>query len=122
MPTTQMNTRIDEELKTAGGEWLRALGYTPSQAIRLLWECAAHGAVDLKPLRQVMSICEDVADKEKEERHRRMRRAIAKAPSLHREICDAIGIDSIPPMPALSDKELRELAYLDRAIEKGWLD
>lgn len=37
MPSTQMNTRIDEALKREGDDVLARCGYSPSQAIRALW-------------------------------------------------------------------------------------
>ncbi len=44
MPSTmnavQMNIRIDRELKREGDAAFASIGYTPSQAVRLLWEIA----------------------------------------------------------------------------------
>lgn len=39
-PSVQLNTRIDGTLKEAGDKVFALLGYTPSQAIRALWEYA----------------------------------------------------------------------------------
>ena len=38
MAATQMNIRMDAALKESGNAALARLGYTPSQAIRALWE------------------------------------------------------------------------------------
>ena len=48
MTTTmvQMNTRIDADLKRRGDEALKRAGFTPSQAIRALWEYAADKAYE----------------------------------------------------------------------------
>lgn len=40
MDAVQMNVRIDRELKREGDAALATVGYTPSQAVRLLWEIA----------------------------------------------------------------------------------
>ena len=41
MPTVQMNTRMDEELKRQGDAVFAERGYTPSQVVRAVWEYAA---------------------------------------------------------------------------------
>ena len=38
MAATQMNIRMDAALKESGNAALARLGYTPSQAVRALWE------------------------------------------------------------------------------------
>ena len=40
MDAVQMNVRIDRELKREGDAALATIGYTPSQAVRALWENA----------------------------------------------------------------------------------
>lgn len=41
---TQMNVRIDAGIKERGDQVFAALGYTPSQVVRLVWQFAAdHG-------------------------------------------------------------------------------
>ncbi|WP_139652448.1 type II toxin-antitoxin system RelB/DinJ family antitoxin [Raoultibacter phocaeensis] len=46
MAATQMNTRIDSALKRKGDEVLAKHGYSPSEAVRALWEyAAAHGTI-----------------------------------------------------------------------------
>lgn len=44
--SAQINARIDPELKARGDAALAAAGYTPTQAIRALWELAARHADD----------------------------------------------------------------------------
>lgn len=39
----QFNVRIERDLKLAGDEALRQAGYTPSQAVRLIWRHLAEG-------------------------------------------------------------------------------
>ena len=41
MAATQMNTRIDSGLKAQGDAALAELGYSPSEAVRLMWGFAA---------------------------------------------------------------------------------
>ncbi len=40
MDAVQMNIRIDRELKREGDAAFNSVGYTPSQAVRLLWKIA----------------------------------------------------------------------------------
>ena len=40
MAAVQMNVRIDEGLKERGDEVFARAGFTPSQAVRAVWECA----------------------------------------------------------------------------------
>ena len=44
MPTTQMNTRIDDDVKAQGDAAFAAAGYTPSQVVQTVWRLAAADA------------------------------------------------------------------------------
>ena len=48
----QMNTRIDADLKQRGDEALKRAGFTPSQAIRALWEYAANHTLEPQAIRR----------------------------------------------------------------------
>lgn len=51
---TQMNTRIDAELKEAGDTALARLGYTPSTAVRGLWRFVVDHQDDAAAVREVI--------------------------------------------------------------------
>lgn len=46
MAAVQMNVRLDSGLKRAGDHGLELMGYTPTQAVRRLWELAASAEQD----------------------------------------------------------------------------
>ena len=51
----QMNTRIGADEKAAGDKALREAGFTPSAAIRALWNKAACGGEDLQKIVDLLS-------------------------------------------------------------------
>ena len=51
----QMNTRIDRDLKREGDRVLKAAGYSPSEAVRALWELACAHAQEPEVLRPLLS-------------------------------------------------------------------
>lgn len=55
MDTVQMNTRIDRTLKREGDAALAAAGYTPSQAVRAIWELAVKLRKNPEKLRALLS-------------------------------------------------------------------
>lgn len=48
--TTQINVRMNKDLKEKGDAGLASLGVTPTEAIRHVWELAASGGAGLKKL------------------------------------------------------------------------
>lgn len=69
MPTTQLNTRIDANLKERGDRVLARRGFTPSTAIRALWSYAdTHG--DVPPF-----LLEEQAKRENDECAARIQKA-----------------------------------------------
>lgn len=74
--TAQINVRIDPTLKAKGDEAFANAGYTPSQAIRKLWELGASIGLDASAIRCLLE-GEDKISQERleEEKHRQDRRA-----------------------------------------------
>ena len=58
----QMNTRIDADLKQRGDAALKRAGYTPSQAVRALWEFAAAHVHEPEVVAQVLSLNRNAPD------------------------------------------------------------
>ena len=54
MTTVQMNTRLDSELKARGDAALANCGYSPSEAVRLLWGFAARNWHDQRALSEMI--------------------------------------------------------------------
>lgn len=50
MSMTQMNVRLDEGLKRSGDAAFAAVGYTPTQVVRRIWERASEAADDPEAL------------------------------------------------------------------------
>ena len=51
---TQMNVRIDAALKSAGDEALSSIGFSPTQAVRALWERSAQRGEQLEVVRRFL--------------------------------------------------------------------
>lgn len=105
--SVQLNTRIDGALKEAGDKVFALLGYTPSQAIRALWEYAvAHRD---KP-DEVRAILEDASSTAAPDEATSAKLATLAA---GRSICTQLG-----PLPAniaqASCKDLQADAYAER--------
>ena len=103
----QMNTRIPADLKEKGDRALERAGYTPSQAVRALWEFAARHAYEPSAVRGALGerktkIVEKRANpfEEWETTARRMYHDMGIAPDTN--------------VPEISYEELKELAYKER--------
>ena len=51
---TQMNVRMGSQLKLTGDEALSSIGFTPTQAVRTLWQYAALRGEALEEVRQLL--------------------------------------------------------------------
>lgn len=111
--TVQMNVRIPARIKAAGDAALSSEGLTPTEVVRCLWEKAARRGRDLQ---QVVDLV----------------RGPAKAPSAgnpfesaSRMACmemASLGVDLLTPDAAQpADDELLEMAYYEKAAERGLL-
>ncbi len=59
MAAVQMNTRIDSELKAQGDAAFAELGYSPSEAVRLLWGFAARNRHSRRTLANMLQQLKD---------------------------------------------------------------
>lgn len=113
----QMNTRIDRTLKQEGDRALKAAGYTPSEAVRALWDLAARTDGRSEALQAML----EVAPKEEKltpqlEALRHGREAIGSAmaelglgenPVLFEDGLDYDGLRDSYLMERLSEKDAR---------------
>lgn len=114
----QMNTRIDHSLKERGDAAFKQAGYSPSQAVRKLWEFAAKHQHNPKAIQKALEFSE------KEESG--ATRENASRASVIRENLDvctrayaAMGIEPSSFTSEASYDELREYALLERLNERG---
>jgi len=59
MGAVQMNTRIDGDLKAEGDAVFAELGYSPSEAVRLVWGFAARNKHDRQKLSDMLRLLKD---------------------------------------------------------------
>lgn len=119
MAGTQMNLRIDAQVKERGDAALAEAGYTPSRTVRAIWTFAAEHACDPHAIKALLQQAESGRDLERNERIEEKRRALEHGMSLHGRLEAVLG--SLPPLDQhdLSDRQLRGEALLDRWERRG---
>lgn len=123
MAQAQINVRIDADLKAAGDAGLAAAGYTPSQAVRILWALAAKYRDNPRQLRRVLE--PDAAEPTEDERAERERKlaAVRRAATLVDEFFRGQGIEGIhdPMRDSMTDREYYDMLRSEHYREKGYL-
>ena len=116
MTTTmvQMNTRIDADLKQRGDEALKRAGFTPSQAIRALWEYAADHALEPKAIRSALEGDEDVLARKKQEAEGH--KAYEEGLALAKRFAEKTGV------PLNFDYEMDEQEMLEQALYERFIE
>ena len=117
MGSTQMNLRIDGEVKRGGDAALASIGCTPTEAVRTLWNFAAAHRGNPEALRRQLDAMRSM-DLEAEVRRERRRQAQRDSLAPSKRFLAEAGLSSFP-MAAEGYGELREAALLDRMREKG---
>ena len=112
---TQMNTRIDAALKEAGDAVLARLGYSPSAAVRGLWQFVVDHQGDAASVREV--IAPGVATALSDEAARKAS-AIAGLRSLYAQTANELGISGSGGVDLPSWDDLRE-GWYDERLERG---
>lgn len=108
---TQMNTRIDATLKEAGDAVLARLGYSPSAAVRGLWQFVVDHQDDAASVRKVIE--PGVASALSDESARKAS-AIAGLRSLYAQTAQELGIPGNDGADIPSWDDLREDWYDER--------
>ena len=118
---TQMNVRIEADLKEQGDRAFERIGSSPSEMVRALWRYASRHAADPETLRRLLGELkgEDTAEN-----------GVPEPPPQGWEIMEeayrALGITPTP-LPEDEDErmayyaKLKEEAYLERQKERGLL-
>lgn len=108
---TQMNTRIDAALKEAGDAVLARLGYSPSAAVRGLWQYMVDHQEDAASVRKVI---EPGAASALSDEAARKASAIAGLRSLYAQTTYELGISGYHSVDLPSWDDLREDWYDER--------
>ena len=118
---SQVNARIDAELKAEGDAALAAAGITPTKAVRMLWQLAVRYRDD--PEKLLAALDPDAAEPSADELAERQRKveAARRGANLMKEFFEERGIELRPDPEPLSYEELRELALEERMRERGLL-
>lgn len=118
--TTQLNVRMEPELKASGDAILLEYGITPSQIVRAVWKAVSQGGDALKRVMEVLednsalsaaqAIAVDSVD------------SAARGTQLFSEACSRLGLsgESYVPDTRLW-REMREEAIEGRLSERGIL-
>lgn len=116
--TVQVNTRIDRSLKERGDAALKRAGYSPSQAVRTLWEFAAKHQHNPKAIQEALDFPERKTSRTEQESASRAS-AIQENLSVCTRAYAAMGIEPSAFTSEASYAELREYAALERLKEQG---
>lgn len=111
---TQMNTRIDAELKEAGDAVLSRLGYTPSAAVRGLWRFVVDHQDDAAAVREVI---EPGAASALSDEAVRKAAAISGLRSLYEQTACELGIPDRAEADLPSWDDIRE-GWYDERLER----
>lgn len=120
MPTakthnSQVNARIDADLKREGDAGLAAAGLTPTQAVRAIWELAARNKDHPdKILAALYPNRKEADEKARQAEYERKKKLINDAPKIARRYYDKAGLPWPPPSASLSYEELKEQAYREQ--------
>lgn len=112
----QINARLEQPLKQAGNDALASIGFSPSAAIRALWEKAALRGKDLEEVQMLLSgephRSPDAAEK---------LASLEKARMHVFDILEELGVKDpyTPPTGFESDKEALAAALMQRMEERG---
>lgn len=115
----QMNTRISRSLKERGDAALERAGYTPSQAIRKLWDYAANNAHNPRAIENLFDAEDEAEKREAEEERARRRETMRKSMNIMADAYERHGIKPSDWTMNASYEEMRDYALLERLRERG---
>lgn len=121
MPMVQMNTRIDRDLKQRGDAALAQAGFSPSEAVRALWEFAAAHRHEPQTVAQILSIEDLYERKERQRLIDERKNAIRTSIESTREAIIKLNItpEAMKEVAEMSDDELYEQELIERYKERG---
>ncbi len=119
---SQVNARIDADLKATGDAVLAAAGLTPTQAVRMLWSLAVRYQGEPEKLRAALDpdAAEPTPDELAERQHKV--KAYHACLSQWQNVRIVLGITGTDPdREGLSDREYTDLLREEHFREKGYL-
>lgn len=119
---SQVNARIDADLKATGDAALAAAGLTPTQAVRMLWSLAVRYQGEPEKLRAALDpdATEPTPDELAERQHKV--KAYHACLSQWQNVRIVLGITGTDPdREGLSDREYTDLLREEHFREKGYL-
>lgn len=117
--TVQINARISRPLKERGDAALERAGYSPSQAIRKLWNFAANNAHNPRAIQSMFGAEEEAAQVDAEEERARRREVVMKSANIVADAYERLGITPSDWTTNASYEEMREYTLLERLRERG---
>lgn len=118
--TVQINARMSRSLKERGDAALKRAGYSPSEAIRKLWDFAANNMHNPRAIQSLFETEEDDAARIEADEERARRREIAlRGANIMAEAYERCGIKPSEWTMNASYDEMREYALLERLRERG---
>lgn len=118
MATVQINARIESETKQAGDQALRAAGYAPSQAIRVLWGFAERNRHDPASLKSALRMLEGNDADEADEAFRRKVEQFGQGPLIYKQALLDMGVSDIEASTPHYEDLLAQ-AHLEKELERG---
>lgn len=115
----QMNTRISRSLKERGDAALERAGYTPSQAVRKLWDYAAKNAHNPRAIQNLFDAEDEAEKREAEEERARRREITIRGANIVADAYERHGIKPSDWTMNASYEEMRDYALLERLRERG---
>lgn len=116
MALTQMNTRIDDELKKSGDAVFASLGMTPSDVVRAVWEYASRNGDAPAIVAEAMRAPSSAARTLENSHRARLAQAACNFVAEYRESRDAQPPDKLE---VIDYEAMRADAWAERLGERG---
>ncbi len=120
MAATQMNTRIDAALKSAGDLAIREGGSTPSEVVRAVWGYAVHNRHKPQAIQSLLEYLRGEQDTEATSSAvlDEVDDQVLRGPRLIEGFCREAGIDSAA-LPPTTYEDLKAAAFDDGSFDKA---
>ena len=116
----QMNTRIDDQVKSAGDAAFAEAGYTPSQVVRAVWSFAERNRNDSSAISELLTKLRGEEVDAAEERKRRLK-SLTRSESLVTSLLERNMLELPKACESKDYRTMRDQALEERYIEKGLL-
>lgn len=120
--SSQLNVRIDANLKERGSRGLTRAGYTPARAIRRLWTIAAENENEPEVIERLLSGTNATASSAENSNRSKRIEALHQGWKIIRDGADGAGLHAPTAKSALPYAELRESAAAERLAEYDSFD